>query len=394
MIVSLNNVLQTLESGSRPKGGIKNDTVGIPSLGAEHLDSNGGFNFRNIKYIPNEFFINQKHGVIAKEDILIVKDGATTGKVSFVGNDFLYEKASTNEHLFKLTVDKKVTMPKYVFWYLFSEAGKKQILSDFRGATVGGISREFTKKITFLLPPLEDQKRIVKILDNTDALRQKRKQTIEYFDEYLKSVFLEMFGDPVKNPKGWKIEKLGKLTNKITDGTHKTPAYTTTGIKFISAKNIKEEKITWDDIKYISEEEHQSIYKRCNPERNDLLLTKSGSLGMVALVDVDFEFSLFESLALLKINEELAEPIYLREYLNLKEIKSFYSQRTKGVGVKHLHLIDIKSLPILLPPKREQQKFTHRVQEIKSIKQKMLVQSSEIENQFQALIQKAFKGTL
>ena len=203
-----------------------------------------------------------------------------------------------------------------------------------------------------------------------------------------------MFGDPVKNPKGWKIEKLGKLTNKITDGTHKTPRYTTTGIKFISAKNIKEEEITWEDIKYISAEEHRDIYKRCNPERNDLLLTKSGSLGMVALVDVDFKFSLFESLALLKINQELVNPIFLREYLNLKEIKSFYSQRTKGVGVKHLHLIDIKSLPILLPPKKDQQKFAQKVQEIKFIKQKMLAQSEELENQFQTLMQKAFKGGL
>ena len=127
----------TLESGSRPKGGVRGILEGIPSLGGEHLNADGGFNFEKIKYIPEAFFESLNKGQIYPNDIIVVKDGATTGKTSFVGNDFPYKDAAINEHLFIVRVDPKVASPKFVFYYLFSRNGQKQILSDFRGATVG-----------------------------------------------------------------------------------------------------------------------------------------------------------------------------------------------------------------------------------------------------------------
>src|SRR3989344_6060693 len=218
MLTSLDTVIQNLESGSRPKGGVKNGTVGIPSLGAEHLDNTGGFKFGKIKYIPESFFQSQKKGIIEKNDILIVKDGATTGKVSFVGNDFPHEKASINEHLFKITVDKDKVIPKYVFWHLFSGVGLKQVLKDFRGATVGGISRGFVENVLFPIPSLNEQRKIVDHIDQADNLRQKRKESFNLLNEYLKSIYLEMFGDPVTNLHKWEVVKLEDLLSNIDSG--------------------------------------------------------------------------------------------------------------------------------------------------------------------------------
>ena len=76
-------------------------------------------------------------GHIYPNDIIVVKDGATTGKTSFVDEDFPHKRAVVNEHLFIVRVDSKVAFPKYVFYCLFSSEGQKQILSDFRGATIG-----------------------------------------------------------------------------------------------------------------------------------------------------------------------------------------------------------------------------------------------------------------
>ncbi|MYB63293.1 hypothetical protein F4X73_01270 [Candidatus Poribacteria bacterium] len=151
----------TLESGSRPKGGVRNILEGVPSLGGEHLNSDGGFNFEKIRYVPEKYFESLNKGQINLNDIIIVKDGATTGKTSFVDNYFPYNEAAVNEHLFIVRIDPKVAFPKFMFYYLYSSKGQEQILSDFRGATVGGISRNFPLKVTVPIPSLTEQEQIV-----------------------------------------------------------------------------------------------------------------------------------------------------------------------------------------------------------------------------------------
>ena len=154
-----------LESGSRPRGGVRGIREGIPSLGGEHLNDEGSFNFKKIKYVPEEYFESLNKGQINPNDIIVVKDGATTGKTSFVDSDFPHKHAAVNEHLFIVRVDPEVAFPKFVFYYLFSSKGQKQILSDFRGATVGGISRNFPLKVDIPLPPLTEQEQIVSELE-------------------------------------------------------------------------------------------------------------------------------------------------------------------------------------------------------------------------------------
>ena len=169
----------TLESGSRPRGGVRGILEGIPSLGGEHLNDEGSFNFEKIKYVPEAFFESLNKGRIYPDDIIVVKDGATTGKTSFVDNDFPYKEAAVNEHLFIVRVDPKVAFSKFVFYYLFSGAGQKQILSDFRGATVGGISRNFPLKVTVPLPSLLEQEQIVSELEQHLSVADEAEATID-----------------------------------------------------------------------------------------------------------------------------------------------------------------------------------------------------------------------
>ncbi|MEQ9449066.1 MAG: hypothetical protein RLN70_09205, partial [Rhodospirillaceae bacterium] len=135
--IPLSAWVDQLESGARPKGGIKDGVGDVPSLGAEHLSNDGGFNFVKLKLIPLEFYERMKKGRVVQNDILIVKDGATTGKVSFVNGTFPYRNAAINEHVFRLSVNRKKADPGFVFRFLQSPTGQAGILSDFRGATVG-----------------------------------------------------------------------------------------------------------------------------------------------------------------------------------------------------------------------------------------------------------------
>ncbi|MBT5303676.1 MAG: restriction endonuclease subunit S [Candidatus Scalindua sp.] len=245
------------------------------------------------------------------------------------------------------------------------------------------------------LPPLEEQKRIAAILDKADALHRKREKSIALIDDLLRSVFLDMFGDPFTNPKGWKVEKLGNVCLKITDGVHQKPSYTDTGVPFISVKNITTGKLLFDDCKFISQEDHEKYYKRCNPEYLDVLYTKVGATyGRPAIVDTREEFSLYVSVALIKPDKESINPYFLKEALANPALKYQADRSIKGIGVPDLHLIEIKNFLMPLPPMKIQNQFVKRAEKIMQKSKKLnnaLMYSQDI---FASLTQSAFRGEL
>lgn len=159
-VIPLADILLSLESGSRPKGGVRGSVSGIPSIGGEHLSDNGGFRFQNIKYVPKEFAESMNRGHILKNDILVVKDGATTGKVSYVDNSFPFDKSVVNEHVFICRPVRNFN-PRFLFFFLFSSEGNKRILVNFQGTAQGGINLSFAPNTLIPIAPLAEQHRIV-----------------------------------------------------------------------------------------------------------------------------------------------------------------------------------------------------------------------------------------
>lgn len=160
----LREILVDFESGSRPKGGVRGIRDGVPSLGGEHLDSDGSFNFQNVRFVPTSFAESMTRGHVKSGDILVVKDGATSGKVSLVRNNFPYKEAVINEHLFRLRVVESYSA-EYVHYFLFSRSGQTQILSDFRGVAQGGISQGFVDKVFIPLVSPKQQQIIVEKIE-------------------------------------------------------------------------------------------------------------------------------------------------------------------------------------------------------------------------------------
>lgn len=155
----LSELSKNIISGQRPKGGVKYIKDGVPSIGGEHITSEGDFNFENIRYIPKQFHENKKKSWIKPFDILIVKDGATTGKVAIVPKDFPFKECNINEHVFKIEVEDNYN-PYYVFSYLFSSLGQEQINRLISGAAQKGITRDAIESIRVIIPSKEIQKNI------------------------------------------------------------------------------------------------------------------------------------------------------------------------------------------------------------------------------------------
>lgn len=150
----------------------------------------------------------------------------------------------------------------------------------------------------------------------------------------------------------------------MTDGTHSTPKYTQSGVPFISVKDLSSGRLIFDNTKFISEEEHNELSKRCNPCNGDILLTKVGTTGIPVLIETDKKFSLFVSVALLKFNSLFINPNYFIYLLKSPLGQEQAAENTRGVGNKNWVLSDIEKTLIVLPPITEQQRIVDKINEI------------------------------
>lgn len=262
------------------------------------------------------------------------------------------------------------------------------------------LNKEQLKKIEIPLPSLEDQKRIVKILDVADALRQKRKQAITLLDDYLKSVFLEMFGDPSTNPKGWERKKIGDYFLVQGGFAFKSSDYRQNGIKLVKIANVHFEDLTWDPIEYVSEQllERQSEFLL---KQNDFLIALTRpiiqSLGVVKTATVkqdDLPCLLNQRVARFKAKKISLNPEFLKYFCYSPFFKRMVEYYSTSALQPNISTKEVEEILIFNPPKELQNHFSAIARKTESIKQKMLIQSQELETSFQALMQKAFRGEL
>ena len=162
---------------------------------------------------------------------------------------------------------------------------------------------------------------------------------------------------PFEIPDGWAWCRLGSILEKLTDGTHSTPKYTDSGVPFISVKDVSSGVLSFDSAKHISESEHRELYKRCDPKRGDILLTKVGTTGIPVIVDTDEEFSLFVSVAQLRFSHSLLDENYLLLLIQSPLVQQQCTEHTRGVGNKNWVMRDIANTLVAIPPLAEQKRI-------------------------------------
>ena len=336
-----------------------------------------------------------KKGRIRTDDILIVKDGATTGKVSFVGPDFPYSEAAINEHVFRVRVSREKADPRFVFRYLQSPSGQRQIMSDFRGATVGGIGRTFLDKVLLPAVELEEQRRIATILDKADAIRRKREKALALTDDFVRSAFLEMFGDPVLNSKQYPRVSLDELMVRVTDGEHQNPVFTSDGMPIVMAKQVQFDRIAVEDAKTVSVSDGARFRQKCGPERGDVLIVGRGAtIGRWFAVDTYVEFCLMGSVILLKPKRDKISTRYLLALLTHEGLQAKLVKTSSSSAQQAIYLSHLKKMKIPLAPRAEQVRFEKIALSLVKSRSNL---SASLENSRQlsaALSQRAFRGEI
>jgi type I restriction enzyme S subunit len=322
--------------------------------------------------------------IVPEGALLVAMYGATIGRVAILG-----VPAATNQAICSIIPDNKIADTKYLFHCLV--AHKNQFLMLGAGGSQPNISQSIIRDTEIPLPLLAEQKRIAAILDKADAIRRKRQAAIKLADEFLRATFLDMFGDPVTNPKEWEIHFLEDHLDFLTSGSRGwAKYYSKTGKIFLRIQNVGKNELLLNETIYVQPPVNAEA-KRTLVKPGDVLLSITADLGRTAVVPECLgDAYINQHLAILRLNR--IEPHFLSAYLSSEGGQHQFKALNKG-GVKAgLNFDDIKSLKIIVPKLSMQQKWTQRWLRINRINFQSANLAKQQEILFNSLTQRAFQG--
>lgn len=347
-------------------------------------------NNNNIKHCEN---IN-KYVIAKKEDIIIAWDGANAGTIGFgiegaIGSTLAILRKENKE------MDTE-------FCGLFLRSKSAYLREKCTGATIPHIQRTALEDIKIPKISLNKQIEIKNIINKAQELIDKRKEQIQDLDELVKSKFIEMFGNPFDTTK-WTIKKLKEISTSISDGSNIDKKYYQKHgeVLFLRIQNVWCNEFRLEDSVYISENVNQD-YIDTSLRKGDLLITKIGrfytkdsSLGRVSLyLGENDKANYSNNIMRVRLKDEVLSE-YINSLLNLDDYNQYIRRvSVGGTDKRALSKTLIGDFPIIVPPMELQKKFIDFVNQVDKLKFEMEKSLKELENNFNSLMQKAFKGEL
>ena len=288
---------------------------------------------------------------------------------------------------------KNVINEKCLYHMLMSKMFLEQKDKNCSGATQKAITNTGLSKIFVSIPPIEKQMNIAEQLDKVSQIVEWRNRELVKLDELIKARFVELFGDPVSNNMGWGTMPLEKACRSIVDCPHSTPSYTNedTGYMCIRTSIVKKNKILWDEIEYIPEDEYYKRIQRKKPEKGDIVYTREGAiLGIAAIIDRECNVALGQRSMLLSPDQNICTPEFLTVAMNCETFLDNALRGVAGSASPHINVGDIKVFEMIIPPIELQKQFADFVKQVD--KSKFAVQKSLEETQllFDSLMQNYF----
>jgi type I restriction enzyme S subunit len=362
--------------------------TGVPFINAGHL-KNGDVEFSNMNYIRESRFDLLGSGKTRQNDILYCLRGSL-GKTAIVRQNGNAAIASSLV-IIRPSDDCSVG---YLYHFLTSPLGQGEVRKFDNGSSQPNLSANSVKNYLLPLPPLAEQRRIAEVLDRAEALRTKRRAALAQLDSLTQSIFVDAFGDPLSNSKRIKTAKLGSLCARVTDGTHQPPKWSSKGHPFLFVSNIVSGEITFDTEKFISDETHAELMRRCPIEVGDVLYSTVGSYGVPAIVRSERKFAFQRHIAHLKPQRTLLDTEFLAAMLASPPLKRQADRAAKGVAQKTVNLSEIREFMVFQPTMPLQREFARRVQAVEKLKTAQRASLAELDALFASLQHRAFRGEL
>lgn len=367
---------------------------GIPFLRIQNLFGSS-VHLKDILYISEDTHKALKRSKIMAGDFLITIAG-TIGRVAIVPDDF--PEANCNQAVAILRFDKSKLFPRYLLHWLTTNDALRQISGKKVTATISNLSLGQIKELEIPLPPLDEQKRIAAILDKADAIRRKRQQAIQLADDFLRAVFLDMFGDPVTNPKGFKKAAITELSDIITGYAFKSAEYVQDGensVRLCRGANTLTGYFEWKDTAYWDRDKLKGI-ENYIINSGDVILAMDRpwiSSGLKVCVFPENQRTTYLVQRVARIRPKQA--IYI-DYLYSCILSSAFEKHCcpTETTVPHISPVELKNFEVLVPDEKLVQKYHDVVFKVRSSMLAMEKSLLEANSAFNSLSQKAFAGEL
>ena len=291
----------------------------------------------------------------------------------------------------------------FFYYYLSSNEIKLKFRSKAAGAVVKNLNKDIVRNVQINLPPLDQQKKIAAILDAADAYRQKTKALIEKYDELTQSLFLDMFGDPVTNPKGWENKTIEEIAKKEKGsikrgpfgGALKKEMFVDNGYLVYEQYHALNNDFTFERY-FIDKQKFQEL-KSFEVRPGDIIISCSGVyLGKLAIVPTGSKIGIINQ-ALLKVTLDQTQMtnLFFTFHFSHKNFRNTFFKANRGAGIPNFPpMKEFKTFPFVVPPIELQNQFAERVQAIETQRKQAQESLAKAEDLFNSLLQRAFKGEL
>ena len=318
-----------------------------------------------VKLSKSEFYIS-KHAF--EHSRKLPKGSVLTTCIGIIGKvGILTEEATCNQQINAIIPNPDIIISDFLGYSIMS---KKHILQASANAPVVPLlNKTQFSAFSIPIPPLSIQRSIVAELDLLHSVISKKKEQLRELDNLAQSLFYQMFGDPITNPMGWEIKKLGEVCD-VRDGTHDSPKYVQSSeYVLITSKNIVNGEIDFSSCNYITKEDYDSINKRSKVDVGDIIMPMIGTIGGPIIVKETSQKYGIKNVALIKFNITGVLNIYVKSLLENQSYTEYLKSLNKGGTQKFIALGTIRTLPIILPPLSLQQSFAAKVSAIEAQKQ-------------------------
>lgn len=380
-----------IQSGGTPRREERRFYGGqIPWAKIGDLESADGLVASTAESLTNEGLAAIRGRLFPPGTVLLAMYGSV-GKVAVAGTAM-----ATNQAILGIKVRKpELLSPQYLRRWL--EQIQSKLVFDARGVTQQNISATLVRDLRIPLPPLAEQRQTAQVLDKADAIRRKRRESLRLLDEFLRSAFLEMFGDPVRNEKGWEVvrlEAVSGIVSGVTKGRKLRDASRVT-VPYLRVANVQDGRVDLTEVKTI--EATADELAQYELRSGDILLTEGGDpdkLGRGAVWRGEIEGCIHQNHVFrVRLKNDGFVPDYVSALLGSAYGKRYFLKAAKQTtGIASINRTQLGGFPVLAAPPDRQEQYAAVALKVREVEARLLEAAKATENLFDSLAQRAFSA--
>lgn len=369
-------------------------------------DVDGGFPITRIETTANDKFNRDRMGYagitdISKYESYVLEDGdllmSHINSVQYLGRTVLYVKQTDETiihgmNLLRLKARRDVINPAYARYCFYGSPFRRQVRKiTKKSVNQASFAVKDLKQIKIDVPSLSEQEQIVEVLDKLQKIIEIRSNELSTWDNLIKARFVELFGDPINNPKGWEVVTIGDIVTEVKYGTSK-PAVEGGKYPYLRMNNLTSDgHLDLNDLKYIDISEDE--IEKCVVRKGDVLFNRTNSIelvGKTAVFDLPDDMVIAGYIIRVRLNERML-PEVLSQYMNLEALKDILRSMAKGaVNQANINAQELQSIRIYVPDIELQKQFVEMKDQVDKSKSKIQKSLEETQLLFDSLMQKYF----